>query len=162
MSSTTYKSILLAQPADGDVVFVRRFTRDPPVLATYFAILRMFVTGTLFDIALEGSSLDGTYAATFQPNLLGSGKAGWLATTGGNNIYFLIQPTTLITGGALDGGGQGFFATDTTWLGFFPALFNFQASGTNPFGFPRDLVFMPHNTDQIILPNSFVSAWRPQ
>ena len=157
-----YKSILLAQPADGDVVFVRRFTRDPPLLATWIAPLRIFITGTLFDIHLEGSTLDGTYSATFQTNLLGSGKPGWLATSGGDSIYFLPQPWGLISLGARDGGGNGFYSPASTWYGGNPSCFNFADAGVNPFGLPLDATFTPHDLSQLILPAALVSAWRPQ
>lgn len=159
---TLYRSILLTQPNDGEVVYVRRFVRDPPILATWIAPLRLFMQAGQLDIQIEGTTLNGQYAASWQANLLGSGKPGWLATTGGNNLYFLPQPWGLISFGAQDGSGNGFFAPAALYQGQIPACFAFTPNGTNPFGLPTEMAFTPHTLTQLLLPASLVSAWRPQ
>lgn len=162
MSSTTYKSILLAQPADGDVVFVRRWTRDPPLLATWIDNMRAFITSPTLKLKIDGSTLDGTYTLNFNVSIPIFSIPGWFNITGGNNFIFAPLTTGLFTLAALSNTPGGFWIKPTNFTGIWPSGEDPVDFATNPFGTADRMGLLPTDPTGLWLPAAAVSAWRPQ
>ncbi len=154
--------MLIDQPADGDVVFVRRFTRDPPVLATYLRNLRQFITSPTLDLYLSGTSIAGTFTATFSASIPVFALPGWTATSGTGTLFFLTLPTSQMALGVVHGGGIDFWTQPILPLPLWQTSQSFTISGGNPYVTPDRMALLPTSSTGQLLPASLISAWRPQ
>ena len=159
---TTYKSILLAQPADGAVVFIRRFTRDPPVLAAWDATAQQFTLTGGNTIAITGGTYAGTYFVTFTTNWNGSGFPAWFSFDG--TIWQLLIELSpgswtfhQTTGGVDEYEGLTTFATAPNRTETV-----FQTNGSPSWTGPTAMASNALDGLPLIIPASLVSAWRPQ
>jgi hypothetical protein len=159
--SLRYTPILQAQPADGDVVFVRRWTRDPPVRATFLANMSTFITSATLNALLVGSTAAGTFTLAFSVSVPTFALPGWTATTGGVTYTFLTLPGGFWALAVLNGSGNGFWAPPQTVQGIWPATVTTIAFGANPFGAASRVALQPGSAIGLWLPAANVQAWRP-
>ena len=159
---TTYKSILLAQPADGAVVFIRRFTRDPPVLAAWNAAAQEFTLQNGPTITVAGGTYAGTYPATFTTNAFGTGRPAWYFDTGtvklqafSNTDGFWNLQESDYMGNGYDGGTYPDPAGPHTSTPLTP----FGAPGWTG---PTSMSLSDTAVVALTIPAALVSAWRPQ
>ncbi len=160
--ATTYQSILIAQPNDGDVVFIRRFTRDPPVLATWDATAQQFTLANGPTLTIVGGTYAGSTLATFITNILGSGKHGWGFTASGRFIGTFESPAGTWNMQQTDFATAAYFAagyappagphTDTI----------FSTFGSPAWSGPTSMSLSALGAVPLIIPAAFISAWRPQ
>lgn len=160
--ATTYRSILEQQPNDGDVVFVRRFTRDPPVLATYLAYLQLFITSATLDLYISGSTVAGTYTLTYNASVPVFALPGWTITVGINRFLAINIPGGVFALAAFNNTSNGFWVPPGQWKPPFPEGENPIAFGANPFGAASRMALLPTSTTGQSLPANLISAWRPQ
>lgn len=159
--STLYKSILQAQPADGDVVFVRRFTRDPPVRATWSATLSQFTTpgGTQFTVT--GSAHTGVYTATYSTNIAGTGLRGWFNLSGGIYTIMINDSGATWSLEVTDAATWAWLTSGLTWTGGTISTVPTTQVGSPPIAQPSLITLTNGQPSPIILPASIVQAWRP-
>jgi len=89
--ATTYKSVLIEQPADGDVVFLRRFTRDPPVLAAWSLNRQSFTLANPLTAVQVGGTNPGTHTLPLVLLPAPFTGSGWALNFG---TYWLIFRNT--------------------------------------------------------------------
>lgn len=160
--STLYKSILIQQPTDGDTVFIRRFTRDPPVLATWDATAQQFTLISTATITIIGGTYAGIWPVTFTPNVAGTGNPAWfnlqgsiyLAMIEGSPGAWVFQQTDFATAAYF---GNNTFATAPN-----RTETSFSSFGSPAWSGPTSMATNALTGVALIIPASLVQAWRPQ
>jgi hypothetical protein len=157
-----YKSILIAQPADGDVVFIRRFTRDPPVLASWNATTQQFTLTNGPTLTVVGGTYAGTYPATFTNNAVGTGRPAWLYDAGAVKLQAFSNTDgfwNLQESDYIGNGYSGATYPDPAGPHTTTPIPSFGAPGWTG---PTSMSLSDVSHVALVIPAALVSAWRPQ
>jgi len=159
---TTYKSILLAQPADSQVVFMRRFTRDPPVLAQWDATNTQFSVpaGSFFTVV--GGPDSGSLTASYTTNFLELGRKAWQHIGATYTTYVQFSAGQWRVGQANNAASAGYEAAGQAWSGGTITANAFTPFGGPGFGAPTSITLTGALPFPLIIPANLVQAWRPQ
>ena len=161
MSSPPYVSILLKQPADGDTVFIRRFTRDPPVRAVWSATAQTFTLLTDVTLTIIGGTYAGTYSAAFLNPVPISTVPGWGVVVGGIFLGTAESPpgTWQLVESNLT--STGFSGTPYAAPAGPASALSFTSVGSPSWIGPTSMGITDTSAPALIIPASLVQAWRP-
>ena len=140
----------------------RRFTRDPPVLGKWSTPLSQFTLNPTATFNVTGSSHAGTYQAHWSTTEI-AGYAGWINLTGGIYLFLLTNNNGSSWTFQITNNTSWAWKTDgLTWPSGTISTIPATQVGTPPITQPSLLTLTDAAPYPLIIPATFISAWRPQ
>jgi hypothetical protein len=157
-----YKSILHVQPADGQVVYIRRYSAEPPALATWDLPNQRFALVASLNLTITGGTFTGVWPLAYTSNVGGSGLPAYYHLESG--IYLAVvenspgtwhlQETDAVANAYYDATGRPTPDNNTAST--------FTTIGAPTWTPPTHMATGPFTPAALLIPAYAVETWRPQ